>query len=101
MKKGRGPKILIVLSIHQTASSYIHWSIYSPLQHPSPCSRSCIVWVHGWQINSFGVELFLDKVKLFIEQLVHLYCFLVNCSSDGLQKRHKRCHFVLNSFIPL
>lgn len=66
--------------------SYIHWPVYSSLQHPGPCSRASIMWIHWWQINSLGVEFFLHKVQFFIEKLVHLHCFLVNCSPDSLQR---------------
>lgn len=68
------------------SSSYIHWSVNAPLEHPCPGCRSCIMWIHGWQVHSFGVEFFLHQVQFFIEELVHFHCFLVNCASDGLRR---------------
>ena len=42
--------------------AYIHWSIYSPFKHSCPGCRSCINWIHRWQVHCLGIELFLYKV---------------------------------------
>ena len=42
--------------------AYIHWSIYPPFKHSCPGCRSCINWIHRWQVHCLGIELFLYKV---------------------------------------
>ena len=65
--------------------SYIHWPVNASLEHPCPGGWSCITWIHGRQVHSFGVEFFLHQVQFFIEELVHFHCFLVDCAPDSLQ----------------